>query len=87
MPNRKEIRFTKHSLLQCEERGTTQEEIISAIRNGNKEAAKHGKIMFVSNFAYNNLWNGNVYAIKQVAPVVANEEKEMIVITVYTYYF
>lgn len=43
--------------------------------------------MFVSNFAYNSLWNGNIYAIKQVAPVVVDEEKKIVVITVYTYYF
>ncbi len=83
----KPIRFSKHSLLQCDERGATTEKVSRAIRNGKKETVKHGRVMFVSNFEYNNSWNGNVYAIKQVAPVVAIEENEIVVITVYTFYF
>ena len=83
----KPIHFTKHALLQCDERGTTKDEITNAIRTGKKETAKNGRFMFVSNFAYNSLWNGNFYAIKQVAPVVSVESKEIVVITVYTFYF
>jgi hypothetical protein len=36
---------------------------------------------------YNKIWIDTVYPIKQVAPVIVEEEKEIIVITVYTYYF
>ena len=81
------IRFTKHSLIQCNERGTNKEEVIEAIKTGSKKPAKHGRTMFSANFAYNKLWNKTFYAIKQVAVVVSIEENEIVVITVYTFYF
>jgi hypothetical protein len=39
------------------------------------------------NFPHNGLWQGNHYAIKQVAPVIKEELGEIIVITVYTFFF
>jgi hypothetical protein len=32
-------------------------------------------------------WQGRTYAVKQVAPVVAETDDEFVVITVYTLYF
>ena len=43
--------------------------------------------MYRYNFEYNGRWQGKTYAIKQVAPVVVEEEHEIVVITVYTFYF
>jgi hypothetical protein len=43
--------------------------------------------MYRYNFQYNALWQGRRYAIKQVAPVVAEAEHEIVVITVYTFFF
>lgn len=39
------------------------------------------------NFPFGALWNGKVYNTKQVRPIFVEEEKELIVVTVYTYYF
>jgi len=39
------------------------------------------------NFQFNDTWQGRRYSIKQVAPVVADEPKEIVVVTVYTFYF
>jgi hypothetical protein len=39
------------------------------------------------NFPYNQIWIDTNYTIKQVAPVFVEEENEIIVITVYTYFF
>ena len=39
------------------------------------------------NFSHNGLWQGNHYAIKQVAPVIKEEPEEIVVITVYTFFF
>jgi hypothetical protein len=36
---------------------------------------------------FNRKWQGKHYAIKQVAPVIKEELDEIIVITVYTFYF
>lgn len=38
-------------------------------------------------FSHNGLWQGNHYAIKQVAPVIKEESEEIVVITVYTFFF
>lgn len=39
------------------------------------------------NFEYNSAWQNRHYAIKQVAPVIVEEAEEIVVITVYTFYF
>ena len=44
-------------------------------------------MMYRLNLPYGAEWQGNSYAIKQVAPVVMETENEIIVITVYTFYF
>ena len=38
-------------------------------------------------FLYNQVWNGKQYATKQVRPIFVEEVEEIVVITVYTYYF
>ena len=39
------------------------------------------------NFPYSNEWNGKFYETKQVRPVFVDEPNEIVVITVYTYFF
>jgi len=58
-----------------------------AIQHGTREPAKHGRWLFRHNFQYNSKWQGRDYAIKQVSPVVAEAESEIIVVTVYTFFF
>ena len=83
----KPIRLIPHALEQCAERGATEAEVREAIERGNREPAKKGRFMYRANFQYNRLWQGQFCRIKQVAPVVAEEETEIVVITVYTFYF
>jgi len=83
----KEIVFSNHSLIQCKERGASEAEVTHAIREGISEIAKKGRTMYKLNFEYNQLWMGAHYSVKQVAPVVVEEENKIVVITVYTYYF
>ena len=83
----KPIRLTNHAIEQCVERGTNEMEVKIAIEKGSREPAKKGREMRRFNFAYNQNWQGNIYAIKQVAPIIKEEPDEIIVITVYTYYF
>ena len=83
----KPIRLTKHALGQCIERGATEDEVKQAIELGSREAAKSGRIMCRLNFPFGGEWRGELYAIKQVAPVVKEEPDEIVVITVYTFYF
>lgn len=83
----KHIRFTLHSLQRIAKRGTSEQEVIEAILNGIREPAKDNKIMCRLNIPYNDYWIETLYPIKQVAPVIVEEEREIVVITVYTFYF
>jgi len=83
----KPIRLTKHAQEQCIERGATEAEVRQAIQQGSREPAKMGREICRFNFPFGQSWQGNVYAIKQVAPVIKEESDEIVVITVYTFYF
>ena len=52
-----------------------------------REPAKRGRFMYRLNFQYAAHWQDKFYAIKQVAPVVVEEQNEIVVVTVYTFYF
>ena len=71
----KRIRLTKHAKEQSSERGATEAEVKAAIQKGSREPAKHGREMCRYNFAYGRAWQGKVYPIKQVAPVITEEAK------------
>ncbi len=83
----KPIRLTKHARLQCVERGASETEVSEAIRLGTREPAKLGRSMCRYNFHYGLEWMGHQYPIKQVAPVISEYKDEIVVITVYTFYF
>ena len=81
------IRLTAHARLQCSERGATEEEVAQTVRNGTREPAKKGRMLCRYNFPFNKTWQGTTYPVKQVAPVICEEQDEIVVVTVYTYYF
>jgi hypothetical protein len=83
----KPIRLSVHAREQCIERGAAEEEVKYAVAHGEREAAKRGRVLCRYNFAYARTWQGTTYAIKQVAPVIVEESGEIVVITVYTFYF
>jgi hypothetical protein len=83
----KRVRLTRHARLPCGERGATEAEVCQAIAEGTREPAKMGRVQFRYNFTFGKTWQGNAYAVKQVAPVVKEQPDEIVVITVYTCYF
>ena len=83
----KQIRLTAHASGQCAERGASEADVREAIERGVAEPAKRGRLIYRLNLPYRALWQGEFYAIKQVAPVVAETENEIIVVTVYVFYF
>jgi hypothetical protein len=83
----KRIRLSTHAQEQALERGATQAEVHEAIRKGSREPAKRGREMCRYNFRFNRKWQGSHYPIKQVAPIIKEGVNEIIVITVYTFYF
>ncbi len=83
----KPVRLTKHARQQCLDRGASETEVVQAIQQGTRQPAKRGREICRYNFAFGQTWQGRSYAIKQVAPVIMENAAEIVVITVYTFYF
>lgn len=83
----KPINFSRHAKEQLIFRGTTEQEIIEAIRTCPWEPAELGRLQCKKEFPYENIWNKKYYKTKQVRPIFVEEETEIVVITIYTYYF
>jgi hypothetical protein len=83
----KPIRLSEHALRYTSKRGFTIPEIEETIRTSPWMPAELGRLDCRKNFPYVKEWNGKVYATKQVRPIFVEEAGEIVVITVYTYYF
>ena len=83
----KPIRLTTHAQGYLSRRGFTVAEVEDAIRTGRWQAASQGRLETSKEFAYGQDWNGTVYATKRVRPIFVDEPTEIVVITVYTYFF
>jgi hypothetical protein len=49
--------------------------------------AEEGRLECSFDFSYQAEWRGKFYATKRVRPIFVEEATEIVVITVYTYYF
>lgn len=83
----KSIVFSQHALDQLSDRGATKEEVKLAIRDGEEVPAKKGRRAFRKNFRFDSKWKGKHYEVKQVMPIVVEQAEEIIVVTVYVFYF
>lgn len=83
----KPVRLSGHAQQQLRARGATAQEVSEAIRAEPWRPAELGKLECRKDFAYNALWNGKHYAIKQVRPIFVEEPSEIVVVTIYVYYF
>ncbi len=83
----KPIRLSDHALRYLAKRGFTVAEIEQAIRTAPWNAAELGRLERRKDFPYGEEWNGKTYATKQVRAVFVDELTEIVVVTVYTYYF
>ncbi len=81
------IIISNHAKQQMLERGATEQEVRLAILKGESEPARKSRIMYKKNFQFNNTWREKKYKIKQVAPIVKKENSNLIVVTVYVFYF
>jgi hypothetical protein len=43
--------------------------------------------MYRKTFEFRGMWRGRTYRLKQVGAIVANEPDELVVVTVYAFYF
>jgi len=83
----KPIRLSGHARERIEGRGATQHEVNETIRTAPWGPAEGGRLECRKDFSYGREWNGKVYATKQVRPIFAEEPNEILVVTVYVYYF
>ena len=83
----KPIRFSAHALNYTTKRGFTIEEVETAIRDGSWSPAEQGRLQSRKDFPFGEEWNGTIYETKRVRPIFLEKEMEIVVVTVYTYYF
>ncbi len=83
----KPIRLSAHARQQLRFRGVTEQEVIDAILSEPWGPAELGRLERRKNYIFGREWNGKEYATKQVRPVFVEESAEIVVVTVYSYYF
>jgi len=83
----KPIRLSGHAREQIGHRGTTEQDVHEAIREGSWGDAGGGRRDARKDYKFDAEWNGRRYATKQVRPVFVEEAGEIVVVTVYVYYF
>lgn len=83
----KPIRLSAHALGYTTRRGFTVEEVEQTIRTRAWQVTEPGRLECRMDFSFAREWNGKVYNTKQVRPILVEEENEIVVVTVYTYYF
>ncbi len=83
----KPIRLSGHARGYLDRRGFTEAEVERTIRTNPWLPARHDRLEATMDFAYDDEWNGIRYAAKQVRAVFVSEPEEIVVITVYTYFF
>lgn len=83
----KPIRLSGHAREGIRFRGAIEQEVVQAIREGSWGPAERGRLECRKDFQYGRDWNGKTYGTKQVRPIFVEEANEILVVTVYVYYF
>ena len=83
----KPIRLSHHARGYFSRRGFTEAEVYDAIRTSPWRATRSLRWETSKEFPYNTVWNGTFYAVKRVRPIFVEEATEIVVVTVYTYFF
>lgn len=86
-PREKPIRLSRHALDYRDRRGFTEAEVIAAIRKAAWQPARGNRLEAAMDFAFASEWNGRHYANKRVRAILVDEPDEIVVVTVYTYFF
>jgi hypothetical protein len=83
----KPIIFSQHAKEQLGYRGATEEEVVETIKKSTWQSAEFGRLECRKDFKFEKKWNKKYYKTKQVRPIFVEEENEIVVVTIYTYYF
>lgn len=69
------------------QRGVTEEEVVQTIYTAPWQPAERGRLECRKDFVFDSTWNGKHYQTKQVRPIFVEELDEIVVVTLYSYYF
>jgi len=83
----KPIQFSGHASQQLQFRGATETEVVEAILTAPWHPAESGRMECRKDYVFNSAWNRRRYTTKQVRPIFVEETNEIVVVTVYVYYF
>jgi hypothetical protein len=83
----KPIVCSGHAKQQLPFRGSTEAEVADAIQTTPWHPAENGRLECRKDFLFDAARNGRHYATKQVRPIFVEEPNEIVVVTVYVYYF
>lgn len=83
----KPVVFSYHARQRMRERGAREVDVLEAIRVGQPEPARRGLTLFRLNLEFQKEWGGRWYGVQQVAPLVAEEDDRIVVVTVFAFYF
>ena len=83
----KPIRLSGHARERIASRGATPEEVADTIHTAHRKPAEGGRLECQKDYSYGREWNGKIYGTKRVRPIFADETNEILVVTVYVYYF
>ena len=86
-PTSKPIVLSSNAKEQCHYRGCHEGEINETIRTTPWKLAELGRLECHKDFPFNQIWNGVRYRTKQVRPIFVEESRQIVVVTVYVYYF
>jgi hypothetical protein len=79
--------LSAHALGYASSRGFTEAEVREAIQTAPWDLASKGRLECRLDLPFLADWNGRPYQVKQLRPVFVDEPDEIVVVTVYTYYF
>jgi hypothetical protein len=60
---------------------------VDTVQTASWQPADLGRLQCTKDFAFNAYWNGRRYQTKQIRPIFAEEGSEIVVVTIYVYYF
>jgi hypothetical protein len=83
----KPIRSFAHALGYMERRGFVGEDVEKAIRTCPWEKAERDRRECRLEISFYENWNGHKYAFRPMRPIFVEEQSEIVVITVYVYYY
>lgn len=83
----KEIRLSGHAQQQLIRRGVLIEEVITAIRTAKWQSVQGNRLECQHDFSFGREWNGKYYQTKRVRPIFVEEADQIVVVTVYSYFF